>query len=73
MGGVLMVGTLAGSTAGVWLFALLRKFGQIDLVIILMYIVFLGGIAALMISEIVRAIMRERRSPGQRLKLHQHT
>ena len=73
MGAVLMVGTLAGSTAGVWLFALLRKVGQIDLVIILMYIVFLGGIAALMISEIVRAIMRERRNPGQRLKLHQHT
>jgi len=73
MGAVLMVGTLAGSTAGVWLFGVLRKFGQIDLVIILMYIVFLGGIAALMISEIVRAIMRERRSPGQRLKLHQHT
>ena len=73
MGAVLMVGTLAGSTAGVWLFAVLRKVGQIDLVIILMYIVFLGGIAALMISEIVRAIMRERRNPGQRLKLHQHT
>jgi uncharacterized protein len=73
MGGVLMVGTLTGSTVGVWLFALLRKFGQIDLVIILMYIVFLGGIAALMISEIVRAVMREKRNPGRRLKLHQHT
>ena len=72
MGFVLMVGTIAGSTAGVFLFAALRKMGQIDLVIVLLYVVFLGAIAALMTTEIVRSFLRRKRSPGARYKLHQH-
>jgi len=73
MGLVLMVGTILGSTAGVNLFAMLKRAGQIDLVIVLLYIVFLGGIGSLMLAESLRALLRRRRAPGARFKLHQHT
>jgi len=72
MGWVLLVGGFFGSSAGVALFTLLRRFGQIDLVINLSYVVFLGTIGALMLSESVRAILRSRRPTGRRSKLHQH-
>jgi uncharacterized membrane protein YfcA len=72
MGLVMMAGNLVGSTAGVVLFGILRRAGQIDLVIMLLYIVFLGGIGALMLAESVRAALRKRRAPGVRYKLHQH-
>jgi uncharacterized membrane protein YfcA len=73
MGLVLLVGGFAGSTLGVGLFSLLRQLGQIDLAINLVYVVFLGTIGALMFLESVRALVRRRRSPGMRRKLHQHT
>ena len=72
MGAVLLVGGFGGSTAGVSLFALLRDLGQIDLVINLAYVIFLGTIGALMIMEGARAVLRRRRSASRR-KLHQHT
>jgi len=72
MGFVLLVGGLLGSTIGVWLFKLLRDIGQIDLVIKLSFVVFLGIIGALMAIESIRAIRRNRTSVGQRRKLHQH-
>jgi len=72
MGLVLLVGGFFGSSAGVALFTLLRRFGQIDLVINLSYVVFLGTIGALMLHESVRAILRSRRPTARRVKLHQH-
>ncbi len=42
MGFVLLVGGFAGSGLGVWLFALLRRLGQVELVISLCYVVLLG-------------------------------
>ncbi|MEM7223489.1 MAG: sulfite exporter TauE/SafE family protein [Pseudomonadota bacterium] len=72
MGTVLLVGGLAGSTFGVWLFALLREIGQIDLVIRLSYVTFLGLIGGLMFVEALRA-MTKRRSAGGMGKLHKHT
>ena len=72
MGGILLTGNLVGSTLGVFLFGFLRKIGQIDLVIVLLYVVFLGAIGSLMLMESARAILRRRRSPGVRFKLHQH-
>ena len=72
MGFVLLVGGLLGSTIGVWLFKLLRDIGQIDLVIKLSFVIFLGIIGALMAIESIRAIRRNRTSVGQRRKLHQH-
>jgi uncharacterized membrane protein YfcA len=72
MGVVLLIGGLVGSTLGVWIFGLLRGLGQIDLVIRLSYVVFLGIIGALMLVESLRAISRQRKPGGKRRKLHQH-
>jgi len=72
MGLVLLLGGLAGSTLGVILFSFLRGVGQIDLVISLCYVVFLGIIGALMLFESARTIRRRKTAPGQRRKLHQH-
>ena len=60
MGLVLLAGGLVGSTIGVALFALLRELGQIDVVIKLSFIVFLGIIGSLMLIESVRAMLRAR-------------
>ena len=72
MGGILMVGGVIGSTLGVALFSFLRSIGQIDLVIQLSYMVFLGIIGALMLTESVRTIIRSSRPGAVRGKLHQH-
>ncbi len=72
MGGVLLVGGLGGSYLGVELFALLREIGQIDLMIRLSFVVFLGIIGGLMLAESTRALLRRQRK-GPRPKLHQHT
>ena len=73
MGLVLLAGGLIGSTLGVQVFTFLRGVGQIDLVISGSYVVFLGGIGALMLSESLRAMRRRKQSGGPRRKLHQHT
>ena len=70
MGVVLLVGGVVGSGFGVWLFTLLREIGQLDLVIRLAFVVFLGTIAALMLVESIRAMTRNpRRAPAKR---HHH-
>lgn len=66
MGGVLLVGGFAGSSVGVWLFTVLRDLGQIDLVIKLSFVVFLGIIGGLMLVESVHAIMRRRKKAPPR-------
>ncbi|MCH8137495.1 MAG: sulfite exporter TauE/SafE family protein [Proteobacteria bacterium] len=73
MGGVLLAGGLLGSTFGVWLYSLLRELGQLDLVIALAYVAFLGIIGSLMLVEAGRTIRRRRRPSGAARKLHQHT
>ncbi|MDX1731624.1 MAG: sulfite exporter TauE/SafE family protein, partial [Aurantimonas coralicida] len=49
LGTVLLIGGTAGSAAGVALFTLLRRIGQLDLVVSLLYVVFLGGVGGLML------------------------
>ena len=49
MDGILLAGGVAGSSFGVMLFKYLRDMGQIDLVIKLSYVVFLGIIGGLML------------------------
>jgi len=73
MGAVLLLGGLAGSSFGVWLFALLSDIGQIDLVIRLSYVTFLGIVGVLMFIEGLRAMRRRRTSGAVRPKLHKHT
>lgn len=72
MGVVLLVGGLLGSTMGVWLFTFLKGLGQIDLVISLCYVIFLGIIGLLMLMESVKASIREKRQGKVRKKLHKH-
>jgi hypothetical protein len=73
MGLVLLAGGLAGSLIGVWLYSVLRRIGQIDLVIALAYVFFLSAVGALMAVESIGAMMRQRRPQATRRKLHQHT
>jgi uncharacterized protein len=72
MGLVLLAGGFVGSTVGVILFGLLRRLGQIDIVINLAYVILLTVIGALMLYESARALLRQRRRTGQLRKLHQH-
>lgn len=73
MGFVLLIGGVIGSTGGVFLFKALQKLGQIDLVISLCYVVFLGIIGILMFSESMRSLLKQKRGVARRGKLHKHT
>jgi hypothetical protein len=73
MGAVLVAGGFVGSAFGIWLFALLRQLGQIDLVISLCYVLFLGTVGTLMFIESVRAWFRMHRRGGTSFsKRHRH-
>jgi uncharacterized membrane protein YfcA len=73
MGFVLVIGGFFGSLLGVWLFGILKRLGQIDLVISLSYVILLGSLGGLMLVESSHAILRMRRPSGARRRLHQHT
>jgi hypothetical protein len=60
MGLVLLAGGLAGSAVGIQVFNLLRQAGQVDLLVQLSYVVFLGVIGALMFVESLNALRRSR-------------
>ena len=77
MGCVLLAGGLLGSAVGVQLYAVMREIGQIDLMISLCYVVFLGVIGSLMMIESIRAIHARQigrhipaRRPGQHNWIH---
>ena len=64
MGTVLLIGGLAGAAIGVVIFNYLKSLGQVDLLVKLCYVVFLGVIGGLMFIESLRAIRRARASGG---------
>jgi len=77
LAGMLLIGGLIGTTAGVWLFTLLRQLGQLDLTISLSYLTLLSIVGTMMIVESVQAIMRARggrpaeiRRPGSHIWIH---
>ncbi len=72
LGAVMLAGSLVGTGFGVWLFGLLQALGQIDLVIALSYVLFLGVVGGLMLGESLSAMLRPRRRPAGRGKLHHH-
>ena len=72
MGTYLLAGGIVGAAAGVQIFAVMKEIGQIDLMVRLCYVLFLGVIGSLMFIESVRAILRTRRNTGVRRKLHEH-
>lgn len=73
LGLVMQAGGILGTGLGVWLFGLLQRLGHIDLVISLCYVLFLGVIAGLMLTESVRTWLRgKRQGVVTRGKLHHH-
>jgi len=60
MGLVLLAGGIVGSAIGVWLFRQLREIGQIDSVIAISYVGFLGIVGFLMAVESANTILRRR-------------
>lgn len=58
MGGVLLIGGLVGAALGVQLFNILKAAGQVDLLVRLCYVVFLGIIGSLMFIESLNAIQK---------------
>ena len=74
MGFFLLIGGIVGSTVGVNLFKLLRGFGQIDMVIQMLFLIFLGFIGFTMAFESARTtISKYRTTSSIRKKLHQHS
>ncbi len=58
MGMVLLAGGILGSLIGVQIYALLRRYGQFELVVSLLYVVLLGTVGGLMLKESLRALRR---------------
>jgi hypothetical protein len=51
MAGVMLGGGFFGTVFGVWLFALMRRAGQMDLMVSLSYVLLLGAVGGLMLNE----------------------
>ena len=65
MGTVLLIGGLIGSGFGIILFNYLKSLGQVELLVQLCYVVFLGMIGGLMFVESLRAIRRSGKAGGK--------
>jgi uncharacterized protein len=61
LAGVLLCGGALGSALGVWIFSLLQRLGQLDLIIAVSYAAFLGLVGGLMLVESVRTMANRRR------------
>ena len=69
MGTVLLIGGLIGAALGVVVFNYLKSLGQVDLLVKLCYVVFLGVIGTLMFVESLNALRKSRKggaSPSRR-------
>ncbi len=64
MGTVLLTGGLIGAALGVVIFNYLKSQGQVDLLVRLCYVVFLGIIGSLMFVESLNAIRKSRTNAG---------
>ena len=74
MGFFLLSGGVIGSTLGVNLFKLLKTYGQIDIVIQFLFIIFLGFIGMSMAFESAKTTIKNYRTTSAiRTKLHQHS
>ena len=70
MGTVLLVGGLIGAALGVVIFNYLKSLGQVDLLVKLCYVVFLGVIGGLMFVESLNAIRKSKRGTPPARKKH---
>lgn len=60
IGTVMLIGGVLGSFLGVFIFKFLQYMGQIDFVIALMYVLLLGSIGLLMITESIFAVFKKK-------------
>ena len=60
MGGVLIIGGLIGAGVGVFIFNYLKGLGQVDLLVKLCYVVFLGIVGSLMFTESLRTLRKSK-------------
>lgn len=60
MGGVLLIGGLIGAALGVVVFNYLKSLGQVDLLVKLCYVLFLGVVGSLMFAESLRALRKSK-------------
>src|SRR5690606_12813699 len=65
---VLLVGGIVGSSLGAVVFAVLRRMGQLDLIVSLLYVVLLGTVGGMMLAESLRAMRKARGGQPQTLK-----
>ena len=74
MGFFLLSGGIIGSTLGVSLFRLLKTYGQIDIVIQFLFLIFLGFIGISMAFESAKTTIKNYQTTSAiRTKLHQHS
>jgi uncharacterized membrane protein YfcA len=72
MGLILLIGGLIGAAFGVFIFKILKEIGQVELLVTLCYVVFLGIIGFLMFLESVSAIRKSRNNTVS-IKIKRHT
>ena len=70
MGTVLLVGGLLGAALGVQIFNALKAVGQVDLLVRLSYVVFLGIVGGLMFIESLNALRKSRSGTAPKRKRH---
>ncbi|WP_299028448.1 sulfite exporter TauE/SafE family protein [uncultured Sulfitobacter sp.] len=70
MGTVLLIGGLVGAALGVYVFNILKAQGQVDLLVKLCYVVFLGVIGGLMFFESLNAIRNVKKGKAPKRKKH---
>jgi uncharacterized membrane protein YfcA len=72
MGVVLIFGGIVGSVLGSFLFRYLQRVGQVDVVISLVYVIFLGGIGGMMLKEASASLIAKRRGAKRRTGARRH-
>ncbi len=70
MGTVLLIGGLIGAALGVMVFNYLKSLGQVDLLVKLCYVVFLGIIGGLMFIESLNALRKSKSGAAPKRKKH---
>ncbi|QND51844.1 sulfite exporter TauE/SafE family protein [Phyllobacterium sp. 628] len=77
LGTLLVIGGIIGAAVGIYVFVLLRQLGQLDLIVSLLYVIFLSTIGGLMLVESIRAMRRTKagqlatlKKPGQHNWVH---
>lgn len=68
MAGVMLVGGLMGTAFGVWLFAIMRRQGQMDLIVSVTYVLLLGSVGTIMLRESLSSLRAARSGATPRVR-----